>query len=944
MAGGRVTQTGDLRQHPGTVSVAEIRAMVDDAAAHGYGPEHGDERPAVGVFGDPAGVEPLVLEHRGASLSVVPAVSALAVREALLAHRPGSWLVVVTDRPESDLGAGILAHLVGHKLRTPDPWGAVRQQFAATGVEPALYAGPSARALAQGLLLSRPGTGWPPAPAGALTRDHALGAVARELLGLPPRSLDTRGVLEWTAQAGATARVADLRAVAGDELTEATLDWVCETAGASTGLLREMLRRGDLRDALPLGLVLDLLAGSPDGPLGIARLAHRWGGVTPPAQTLGSLGEAAIAAVTSMFRSRAEHKHARDLLTRADQLLAEADLTHLASASDVLPSGLTARHRLLAHHLRAAASGREIEEVEAGWARVTQHQLALPSSAGQAPAGRDDARLAPMAAAVRLARWLDSGQEQAGGSLALLALRQSRADAWVDRAVNDAHEGAADPELAEALTAVIASVQQIRDVHDREFAAALALSTQDGDGDSGGFLGSGPQRVWLLEHVLAKVVVPLAKATPVLLLVLDGMSTGVATEVVADVLDRREGWNEALLPEAQHRGAALAVLPTLTEVSRASLLCGRLTTGQQDKEQQGYAALTSAYGLGSSRLFHKKPLDTSRPGFAVADDVAYAVGDTEQRLVTCVLNTIDDALDRSDPAGTTWTADAVKHLRPLLDRALAAGRTVVLTADHGHVVERRLGTQRPAPDMSSGRSRSATPPAGADEVLVQGSRVLKHQGSAVLPATERLRYGPLKAGYHGGATPAEVVVPLVVLVPGDDVPEDTGLTLAPAQQPTWWDRAAAGAPAIVDVAVPAPEPAPSRRPKAAQDGPGLFDEGLLGPSASTPPAPLGTRPVRLGAAVVESEAYAAQRQVSGRIALTGDQVSAAVDALASTTSTRLAVTTLASVLSVPPTRSRGAVAHLQNLLNVEGYAVLRTEGPVVILDVPLLREQFGVTP
>ena len=79
----------------------------------------------------------------------------------------------------------------------------------------------------------------------------------------------------------------------------------------------------------------------------------------------------------------------------------------------------------------------------------------------------------------------------------------------------------------------------------------------------------------------------------------------------------------------------------------------------------------------------------------MADDVAAAIADvTGQPLVTCVLNTIDDALDRSDPGGTEWGADAVKHLAPLLDRARHAGRIVVLTADHGHIVERRQGTQR----------------------------------------------------------------------------------------------------------------------------------------------------------------------------------------------------------------------------------------------------------
>src|SRR3712207_4905188 len=119
-------------------------------------------------------------------------------------------------------------------------------------------------------------------------------------------------------------------------------------------------------------------------------------------------------------------------------------------------------------------------------------------------------------------------------------------------------------------------------------------------------------------------------------------------------------------------------------------------------------------------------------GFAVADDVGAAIYDQAGRpLVTCVLNTIDDALDRSDPAGTEWTAEAIKHLRPLLERARLAGRVVVLTSDHGHVVERRQGTQRSAPALSSGRSRPDGS-VGDGELLVTGRRVLKHDGRAVL--------------------------------------------------------------------------------------------------------------------------------------------------------------------------------------------------------------------
>ena len=137
-------------------------------------------------------------------------------------------------------------------------------------------------------------------------------------------------------------------------------------------------------------------------------------------------------------------------------------------------------------------------------------------------------------------------------------------------------------------------------------------------------------------------------------------------------------------------------------------------------------------------LFHKKPLDSSRLGFAVADDVAAAISDvTGQPLVTCVLNTIDDALDRSDPGGTEWSADAVKHLLPLLDRARHAGRVVVLTADHGHIVERRQGYAAPVRGISSGRSRSVGDRARGDgEVLVDRPSGAAADGTAVLAVDE----------------------------------------------------------------------------------------------------------------------------------------------------------------------------------------------------------------
>lgn len=913
-----------------------VLSMLEDAEAHGYGPGQRDSATAIGVYGSPTETEAADFEHRGRTVRVRPCLSTLTAWEELLVRDPDEWLVLVTDRPDDDLGTGVLAHLVGNKLRTPDPWDAVRQQFGATGIEPALYADADQVALAQGLLESRADAGWPPAPGGALTRAHALHSVARAHLGLRPRNLDALGVLDWSTDPVLAGRIADLRARAGDVVTDATLRWVCAGAGSAAPLLSALVRRGEMADAVPLGLVLDVLLGSgPDGRLGLARAEHLWKGARVTDAALSTLAETSTSVVTG--RSGPASRDARSrLLDRAESLARQLDVGHLLHASDVLPGGLTARAEQLADHLRTAAGHSRADlrsDVESSWRRVSEHLLALDHGTARARA-----LLAPLKAAVRLVRWL--GTSEAHGSvppgpapatLATLARRQADTDAWVDRAINDVREGVTDATIADALGAVLEAVRGVRDRHDEEFARALAES--GGGSGAGARLGDGSDGVWLLEHVVTGAVAPIARKHPTLLLVLDGLSTGVATEIVSNVLDSR-AWVEHILPDESRRSAALAVLPTLTEFSRTSLLTGKLARGDQATERAGFADLTNSLALGRTSLFHKKPLDTSRPGYAVADDVSAAIADRDQLLVACVLNTIDDALDRSDPAGTSWTADAVKHLVPLLDQARAAGRVVVITADHGHVVERREGTQRKVSEPTSSRSRTSAPPAGDGEVLVKGSRVLT-DGEAVLPFDERLRYGPLKAGYHGGAAPAEVVVPLVVLAPDEQTGAAAGLAAAPPQEPAWWLRP-------VDGHAEDSAPRQVARSTSVQDGPDLFGD-LPSPATQAPPPSKPGSSAGIGSAVVKSRTYKNQRKVAGRIVLSDEHVASAVNALAGAPSTRLTLDSLARDLAVPATRARGALAQLVSLLNVEGYAVIRTEGASVILDTALLAEQFALS-
>jgi hypothetical protein len=921
------------------VSPSMVLAIVDEARSKKY------QTGVIGLRGLPDRAADL--QHEGQTVRVRPAESALAAREVLAEHRDGDWLVVVTDRDDDDLGAGILAHFVWQRLRSPDPWEAVRHRFAATGIDPALTSHPRDRELAAALLAATPPTGWPAAPAGVLTRSHALGAVASAHLGFEGDTADVLGVLRWAMAAHSVVALGELRQGVGDLLADTTLDWIAARAGTASAPVRALLARGELADVAPLGVVLQLLTTGDrrdqqvahQAQLALARLeATRWGDTPPSPAALAALGQATSTLLADLVHDRRADADVRRALDRADVILTQIQAGSLARYSDLLASGLRARYAVLAETLRrAVAPARDaeaVEAVEAAWSGVCSHRL-----------GTQTGLRAPFEAAVRLVRWLaqTGGTDDpapGAGALGALARQQLDSAAWADSAINDAFGGVDDAELSPALQAVVAVAQERRRQQGRAFAAALAAASSSAQSASGDGVPSEAGTVWYLERLLPGAVIPLAKKTPVLLLVLDGMSAATATQILSDAVTRL-GWLEAALPGANgtHRAAALSVLPSLTEVSRASLLCGQLVRGQQAVEQSGYADLTTQVGKITAKLFHKKGVDTTAAGWSVSHDVGDALDDRDLALITVILNTIDDALDRSDPAGTVWTADAVKHLEPLLARAAAAGRTVVMTADHGHVVERRQGIQKTYSEISSARSRSVSGSVEDGEVEVAGPRVLTDEHRAVLAVDDTLRYGPLKAGYHGGANAAEVVVPVAVLVP-DEASNTAGLALLPPQEPAWWlTSQRVAAPPRATVAASAP---PAAGIMVREESATLFDLEPAGPVPAPSKEPAAT--ASLGRAVVTSGVYKGQRKVAGRLIVTDEQVARLVDAFAASNATRLLPLLAAQALGVAHTRLRGALTQVQQLLNVEGYAVLSVEAAtgVVTLDLGLLEEQFGV--
>ncbi len=113
---------------------------------------------------------------------------------------------------------------------------------------------------------------------------------------------------------------------------------------------------------------------------------------------------------------------------------------------------------------------------------------------------------------------------------------------------------------------------------------------------------------------------------------------------------------------------------------------------------------------------------------------------------------------------------------------------------------------------------------------------------------------------------------------------------------------------------------------------------------------LGLRPNRPGGtarslvdALLASEVYGAQRRRAGRGAPDDARVRAILEALLRNDG-RLHSTTLASVAQIPAARMTTVLAATRRLLSVDGYETLSTDpdGVTLVLDVRLLREQFGL--
>lgn len=851
-----------------------------------------------------------ILTVSGVDARVVPCPTPMAARAALHDRRDNERLVLLTELADDDLGDGLLAHVSRGRVRSVDRWDLVRQMFRLTELDPAI-ADPRMGGggwVADALTRYSPVEGWP-APSGAiLTRDHTLRCLAVRLLGLDDEQLDGASLLQWSTDAQRVLEFSRLPS----EVFEGITRYLSDTAGTVAEPIMRAVRAGHGIEIVPLGLVVAALwptngaQVNTDVAIVRTRLEPYFGGLRlsdAQAKALRMITEAWI----DRARDTGQQQEAQRMIKRAEQLAASVDATPLLIASDVLPSGFEARLRAFANVLREIVKAGQpksaaVQVAQQEWEKLDRHRTS------DNDARKDTARMA-----VRALRWLASQEATGPATLHDAVLRQVHDDGWVDRARLDIFAGDADPAVAEAYRQLHRAIDLRRARHDQQFAELLAAATA-ADAEPGALLR--------VEDVLDRVVRPILEHRPVLLLVLDGMSVAASTEL-AESLTRSGMWLE-LTPDGGPRTGVLAALPTVTEASRCSLLSGRITSGLAHDER---AAFSNQFPTGI--LLHKKSLRAGA-GAALDSEVVAALGDRSVPLVAAVVNTIDDALESADPGTVVWGADNITVVRDLL--AHARDRVVILVSDHGHVVDRGPDG-RPRRTTSDGnRWRSTPPPAGEGEIVVHGPRVALGGGRVVLPWREELRYGLQHAGYHGGASPAEAVIPLIVMTSGDEnaVPGWGG---APVASPNWWRESR------IDTMVPTVVAPPARSSTVPEDAAALFEVVPPSPpirelSAASP------RPVLIDA-LLASDVY--QRRRGTRAPLPDDRVAALLEVLLSRGG-RATLDTMSAQAGVPAHRIGNTVTALRKLLQVEGYPVIEIDpdGHTVKLDEDLLIEQFNL--
>jgi hypothetical protein len=396
--------------------------------------------------------------------------------------------------------------------------------------------------------------------------------------------------------------------------------------------------------------------------------------------------------------------------------------------------------------------------------------------------------------------------------------------------------------------------------------------------------------------------------------------------------------------------AVLTNFPTLTEVSRSAFFGGKAippgtaTNASNDPEKWKANRDVQKHVMGNAVPQLRLRGDGQTRDGAASPDALELVLDPQQRIAAIVINAIDMSLKADRAHETEWKLETVKALRDLLDKATEAGRAVLLCSDHGHVPSDRMeGTGVPMIDGARWRVwlRPTDPIADYEVGLPACEGVWAPRGAhgVALIADDAHRYGGgTGSGEHGGASLAEVVAPCVLIgcadVPAAD--DDAGQAVRPAVAPSWWFFDVGDVGALE--AAPGTEDRGDKKPRRTTRRPAASNQVVM-PMFTPPVQPVAVAPVAAESPLARSELFLARvTDAKAR-----QQALRAVEFLRLRKGVASAAA-FAGELGEFVTRVGGVVARLQEILNVDGYQVVRFDRPnqQVHLDLEKLAQQFDV--
>ena len=850
-----------------------------------------------------------------------PLAMRLALREPPPPELSRFVKVIVTNLSDAEISRDIFARLHRQRLFSIDRWSLVQQQFAADSIDPQLVQHDWLADAAIEYLGSRRPVA---AKSGCLSADTLWRELLGAAIGLAVDVPDLQSLLRWSLDAGNVRRYRELP----EQLRDAMKEWVCQRAGKAADFVFAVAERSDRPDAVPLALAAGVLVapeveGRTDRSLGILEASHlarrRW-----TADLFKRVSGEAASLVRAGLADPAEQ---RRILARAEELLQDLDAVTFAHASPILPLGLTQRLGGFAAAIRefTSSTATNLDGVSKAAALVRCHDQTHSRTSEQER----------LTMAMRLARWLawrrpSPAQPQ---SLAEAAADYLATGSFVDWARDTIGRVAESRELSDAVATLQTAATKEQERQAEAFGRLLHNTVST---------GVYSDKLLRIEQVLDEVVVPLARQKPVLLVVLDGMSAAVCRELV-DALTAEQLWRPIVEEGRTALRPVLATIPSETQYSRASLLAGRLVTGGVD-EATAFAAHDGLMGVSNSkhppRLYAKGDI----PGNTLPATVRDEIASPNRQVVGVIVNAVDDHLGKADQLTVRWTLESLELLRALLYEARSCGRAVVLTSDHGHVLDRG-STARVSSDGGARWRPSGGGPAAPDELSFRGNRVLVPGGELVTTWSEGVRYiATANRGYHGGVNPQEMVVPIAVLIPAEDKAEPAGWQAAPEATPLWWDdsglqESAPSSSVAASTAQPLTPPAGTLFDKHREDP----VAAPRPPAAPEPTVTTVTIPSWLDQLFTTSD-FAAQRKLLAR-AYAGDDLFKQLLAQLDARGGRMTKPALARALAYPPFRMAGLLTQAQRLFNVDGYPVITVdvESDTVSFERRTLLVQFGIS-